>query len=210
MSLPIPPEFTPARDPESAAWFISSLSPWDRPHALVGTFVPFGFRSYARIGHDPSSPGELPSGQAEVLIEVLGRHTASERGILLVWDGWGGWGTGISLSPLGNADDREARMMEEERRSRLALREFERVPRAVIPGREYVILEGPLSRMPHFGLAGWERWPSAWWPHDRAWVVVTEIDSNSTYVGGSREVSAEILASRRLGAVPADLADPIE
>lgn len=36
--------------------------------------------------------------------------------------------------------------------------------------------------------------PSLWWPDDRAWVVATDVDLNSTYVGGSAALVAALLA----------------
>jgi hypothetical protein len=43
--------------------------------------------------------------------------------------------------------------------------------------------------------------PSFWWPEDRAWIVVSEIDGTSTYVAGTRETIDEVLGSTLLEAV---------
>jgi hypothetical protein len=42
---------------------------------------------------------------------------------------------------------------------------------------------------------------SLWWPHDRAWLVATEIDGYLTYVGGSRGAIDAILVDPTLDAV---------
>ena len=40
--------------------------------------------------------------------------------------------------------------------------------------------------------------PSVWWPLDRSWIVVTQVDMNSTFVGCDREVLAELLDEESL------------
>jgi hypothetical protein len=51
-------------------------------------------------------------------------------------------------------------------------------------GRDYVLYAGPLSAVTSFY---WGHWDSVniWWPEDRKWCVATDIDLDSTYVGGS-------------------------
>lgn len=50
--------------------------------------------------------------------------------------------------------------------------------------------------------------PSFWWPEDRTWFASSDIDSSSTYVGGSKELIEQILHDSSLEAFPADLSDP--
>jgi hypothetical protein len=59
-----------------------------------------------------------------------------------------------------------------------------------------------------------EQSANLWWPADRAWCVVTDIDLMSTYVGGSHACIGEVLDTPGLEAVaaaPGDLVavDPI-
>jgi len=35
--------------------------------------------------------------------------------------------------------------------------------------------------------------PSLWWPEDRAWVVASEVDSDATYIAGSRALLHDLL-----------------
>ena len=44
--------------------------------------------------------------------------------------------------------------------------------------------------------------PNWWWPDDRAWIVVSELDAPSTYVGGSAALAQAILDEPQLEAVP--------
>ncbi len=40
--------------------------------------------------------------------------------------------------------------------------------------------------------------PNLWWPDDRAWCVATELDMQSTYIGGSRACVDQLLGDDRL------------
>ena len=58
--------------------------------------------------------------------------------------------------------------------------------------------------------------PNYFWPDDRGWIVATEIDGFSTYVGAPKEAIDRILASPLLEALPSavthrfdGLGDPI-
>jgi hypothetical protein len=54
-----------------------------------------------------------------------------------------------------------------------------------------------------------EQSANLWWPADRAWCVVTDIDLMSTYVGGSAACIAELLGTPGLESVPAAPEDPV-
>ena len=71
-----------------------------------------------------------------------------------------------------------------------------------VPGREYGLFRGRLAilRDPDWPRAsGWAwRWRHTLnlaWPDDRSWFVASEIDFDSTIVGGSRELIDRVLAS---------------
>lgn len=49
--------------------------------------------------------------------------------------------------------------------------------------------------------------PNLWWPEDRAWIVVTEIDYAWTYVGGTVRLIEKLLADNELEVLPARLSD---
>ena len=51
-----------------------------------------------------------------------------------------------------------------------------------LPGRDYFLVHGRVrDAVRTLGSCG----PNLWWPQDRGWFVVSEIDSMSTYVGSS-------------------------
>jgi hypothetical protein len=67
-----------------------------------------------------------------------------------------------------------------------------------LPGRDYRLLEGPLSAATQIGNWASPTWflprsPNIFWPADRAWCAATEIDFDSTVVGGSTELIQAIL-----------------
>ena len=80
-----------------------------------------------------------------------------------------------------------------------------------MPGRDYLLFEGPLASLAQFGYS--IEWPDGrrffdhaspnlWWPDDRAWCVATEIDLDSTYIGGSQALAADLLNDPRVEATP--------
>lgn len=78
-------------------------------------------------------------------------------------------------------------------------------------GRQYVLRRGSISSsldVPDG--AAFENPPTFWWPDDRSWFVVCDIDASSTYVGGSDKLIQRILGDTSLEVFPAQLDDPFE
>jgi hypothetical protein len=70
--------------------------------------------------------------------------------------------------------------------------------RVHLPGRDYALLAGPLPAALQIGWWHTADWfephsPNLFWPADHAWCVASEIDSDSTLLGGSRELIDAIL-----------------
>ena len=101
-------------------------------------------------------------------------------------------------------------------------------PRVSLPGRDYILFEGPLSAASELGSRSGEllsaaypeldfdpeafepQSPNLFWPQDRSWCVATEIDLDSTYVGGSQALVEALLADPRFEAMPVELGDRID
>lgn len=66
-----------------------------------------------------------------------------------------------------------------------------------LPHRDFLLFAGGLGD-DLMVFAGDDRGPSIWWPEDRAWVVASEVDSDATYVAGSRALLQELHRARRL------------
>lgn len=97
-------------------------------------------------------------------------------------------------------------------------REISEGPRLQFPGRGYIlfeaaprafadpawVLDAPWRDLPGeaHGFPPSAQHPNLLWPADRAWVMVSEIDFDSTIVGGSVELVRAICADRMLEASP--------
>jgi hypothetical protein len=90
----------------------------------------------------------------------------------------------------------------------------QQLPRLAMRNREMILAYGPLDAVPEKpfddGFATGresrtdaERYqsPSLWWPEDRAWCVATDVDLQTTYVGGSPELIDDLLGHDRLEAM---------
>ena len=135
------------------------------------------------VWDDGPSEGHLPVALAARLSEVLGAHTTTPADCLFGrWDGFG--------YDLPDRDDPP----------RLLLR----------GGHDVVLVRGSvtdagrnLAPEPH------EQSANLWWPADRAWCVVTDIDLMTTYVGGSQACVAQLLTTPGIEALPAAPGDPV-
>ncbi|MFD3530722.1 hypothetical protein [Streptomyces sp. NPDC058664] len=124
--------------------------------------------------------GPTPAGVARALIPVLARHTGTpDRCWYGLWHGYGRW-------------------------------EWEGVPTFPTPGRDEILLSGPLADAvsPEL-LDRFAELPDLWWPEDRAWCVGGDVDLVSTYVGGSDELIADLLAAPGLEAHRVAAADGV-
>jgi hypothetical protein len=123
--------------------------------------------------------GHLPTTVAARLVDVLRRHSGTPD------DCWFGVWTGFTW------DVPEA-------------------PELGLPKRPFWLVRGPIDlATANMAPEPMEQSASVWWPADRAWCVVTDIDLMSTYVGGSPECIAELLAAPGLEAVPAGPDDSV-
>ena len=86
--------------------------------------------------------------------------------------------------------------------------------RLELPERTHLVFHGPLEAV---GDVGWTapggqfmpESPSVIWPADRAWYVATDVDQDSTYVGGSRGLILALMADPRLEVWQVAPTDPI-
>jgi hypothetical protein len=127
------------------------------------------------IWNEGPAVGSLPIPQAARIAQLLAQHTATtDRCWFAVWSGYGG----------------------------LAV-PTETVPVVAMPRRPMVLFSGPLSAV----TASLEEPPgdqraNLWWPDDRAWCVVTDVDLMSTYVGGCQDCIDSLTAGGELEAMP--------
>jgi len=216
--------FHPAENADSASWIESRLHPFGMD---VGSFIPEGFAAYARVFHPPyrrtpdgtvipvrwrdiaaannrtiagemqlmnlsthpsqySASGEelwnqqiqtgnLPPEIAGRLAAILPSHTLTpELCWFAVWEGFGDL----------RIEDKKGAMFS-------------------VPHRELFLFHGKVADvLTTFSQFDWNyRSPTLWWPDDRAWCVVAEIDFTWSYVGGSSACIEQILGDPELEAV---------
>jgi hypothetical protein len=166
--------------------------------------VPAAGRSSSVLDVDPPRQGDLEPEPLRALSAVLVRHTpAGAPCWFALWEGWGelSGGTALLSSASMSAAPRVVAPAPAERQLDLGGARFE------LPGRRYHLFTGPLDEAMRFGswiTADWfePRSPNLFWPDDRAWCVATEIDFDSTLVGGPAELVADVLGCGDLEAWP--------
>lgn len=129
--------------------------------------------------------GELDGKQLSVLAGLLSEHTAAPQDTFQgIWVGWGGFEPGTGNIPTGPGG-----------------------PLTVAKGlRAYWVFRGTVAelvRPPWFdeGTGKNTQPPNLAWPADRSWCLATEIDFDSTLVGGTAELIAAVVHSPDLEAL---------
>lgn len=128
--------------------------------------------------------GSFPEELLPVLCDVLASHTSDpEHCVMGLWDGWG-W---------TECDDE--------------------VPRADLGSRAYLLYEGPIEAAADMGDRGegyfFPQSPNLWWPGDRAWPVATDVDLDSTFVGGSARLIGDLTGGPRLEAMAVEVPEAL-
>lgn len=170
---------------------------------------------------DAAAPNEgtLEREQIADLAELLAASTRrADRCWLGAWEGWGSWRPGSSATLVAFRDDASTGAdVEAERGSALDRTtqdapeiDLAAIPRVEIPSRAYFLFSARLRDIPTFEVGGWHQAPNIWWPDDRAWCVVTEIDGFSTYVGGTAPCIAALLASEAVEAIEVSADVPMD
>ncbi len=177
-------------------------------HALVGSADPLNMTGSLWPGRDPHR-GDLVPEVLAALCDVLTEHTTTpERCFFCLWEGWGWIGSSSTGPPVARAsragaahvsfDDPIAPAFSPEELSR---------PRLRLPSRKYLLLAGRLEAALQIGhWIGPQRFepqsPNLFWPADRAWCLASEIDFDSTLLGGTTELVTAILQAPELDSWP--------
>lgn len=150
--------------------------------------------------------GELPDPPRSALLDLLAGHTSTpDRCWFGLWEGYGQLHRGGSTMLVSPEPGRLGRW----RRRRqpapgLAPPAVLDGPRVRAPNRDYLLLRGPLGAAgPITGAV--RQCPNLWWPEDRAWFLITEIDFMWTYVAGSAALADAIEATPGIEAMRSGL-----
>jgi hypothetical protein len=151
---------------------------------LTGSWDFLASDSQPPVWDDAPSAGHLPVHVAARLAEILGRHTGAPADCR--FGRWVGFGFDAA--------------------------EVERLPQLLLRGgQDMVVVRGSVDdAVRNLAPEPNEQSANLWWPADRAWCVVTDIDLMSTYVGGSAACIADLLATPGLEAFPAAPGDPTD
>lgn len=145
--------------------------------------------------------GELPPEGCDALAAVLRPHTRTpDRCWFCLWEGNGSFWSeshGPGLPPDATREETDRYWAAARAQDKL----LGSTPRVETHARRYFLFRGPLDAACTFEPSGSYTSPNLWWPHDRAWIVITEIDGFSTYVGGSRAAIQDVLASPDVEAI---------
>ncbi|MBP2418901.1 hypothetical protein ACFFOM_20610 [Microlunatus capsulatus] len=183
---------------EAAGTQIHALAQWHLLAPRRGSTRPWWRTSGPDIGNlDPEALADL--------VTVLRRHTTTAAECwFCLWSGYG-WIHGSPSAVLLQFDESAG------------LSESEPVPPAFpddvlaadqlvrLAAREYLLGRGPLEAATRVGDQITPDWfepqsPNIFWPTDRSWCVATEIDFDSTLVGGSEQLVTELVTHERLEA----------
>lgn len=181
--------------PRAQLWRLLRLAdPWTQPDDWV---APIG-----RV-----DPWQLP-----VLLDVLAAHTdgGTDAGVVVaLWEGYGwihGGGAAVRIT-VGPEGVTRTELPPGFPRDVLA------APRLALPGRDHLLFRGPLGAVLPWCREGergfWGHSPNLLWPADRSWCVASEIDLDSTMVGGPRALVEAICAHPDLEAFEVDGDDPV-
>ena len=171
--------------------------------------------------------GTLDAATFGAVIEALATHRGAHADVVAaLWEGFG-WvdGGGVMLARAWEGDlspqERDvAQALVAEHHATAAHGAFPphvlAAPRLELPGRSYLLVRGALvdvvSVLAPDGswstptIGSWDQTPNLLWSADRSWCLATEIDLDSTVVGGPAQVIDAVLAHPGLEALrlPAD------
>ena len=162
-----------------------------------GTDLPVG--SEGRWEHVDVMAGHLQPVVLAPLLEVLAPATGQQECWHALWEGWG-WEHGSSAVLVAVLDDGPPPPPPAPEQLSPVLEEAFRGPRLRLPGRDHLLFAGPLSAALATGRHPVPDWflpqsPNLLWPADRSWCLATEIDVDSTLVGGPVRLVEELLAA---------------
>jgi hypothetical protein len=157
-----------------------------------------GFGHSPRPWEDEPRTGSLPTGAWRSLHAALAVNTGTPNAC---WFGlWDGWTYASGQQVAYRVGDKTMPV--------------HRQPHMELPYREYVLFSGPLSTYHDIGYllpSGQFKpcLPSLVWPEDHKWMVASDVDLDSTYVGGSKELVAALEASEIIEACAVQAADSV-
>lgn len=196
----------PAPTEPPTTWAAVCAATGATPHALMQwSAVTRG--DAERWGHEAGG-GSLEPRCLRALCAVLERHTVEQDWFFAVWDGWGWLHEGSCVRIVASTDGTAP---PPQVLPPAYPREIVDGPKLTLPHRDYLLFAGPPALVTRLGdpdgTCGQS--PSLFWPSDRSWCVATEIDLDSTLVGGPAALIDAVLAAPGLEAWPIGVDDSL-
>jgi hypothetical protein len=196
-----------ASSTEPVSWITGTRR--GRP-GTVGALIPDLFESTLRISAPTPIPGdwwELYRELFDVVVSVgVGYTSTPTEAWFAIWEGHGFVPSATRLGWRTPPDDDAERRWREEQRERQRQYDRERaatigpalaaIPRFELPHRVYYLVTGALTAISNLRYpsdVGWRN-PDLFWPSDRSWFAATDVDFWSLYVGGSAELTSELVS----------------
>lgn len=197
----------PAPTAPSTTWAAVCAATGATPHALM-QWSAITRGDAERWGHEAGG-GSLEPRTLDALCTVLERHTAVQGWFFAVWDGWGWLHEGASIRLVASTD---GPVPPPQVLPPAYPREIVDGPKLSLPHREYLLFSGQPDLVTRLGdpHGPWTQSPSLFWPSDRSWCVATEIDLDSTLVGGPAELADAVLAAPDLETWPIGVDDSLD
>lgn len=213
--------------PEVVNWWMGALHPFGTD---VGSLIPDTFDAYCRVLHPPKASdgssvrwgdltesrvdgevrldtllasrttkehltprqGSLPLDQLSVVVEHLSTVESSDV-LFGMWTGYGWLQGSPAVAPLGRGDARQSSQ------------DLSKHPsvgvRLSLPHRDYTLYKGPVGAAATFMFDVEQQSPNLWWDKFHSWVVATEVDKDSTYIGGRSQLIHGLMQDARLEVV---------
>lgn len=216
----------PLENPCHAHWIAERLLRPSESETLVEAVIPRGFPAYCRLLH----PATLYKSGSIVSVRWgdLARQNGREAHRLMQWESIsqreGGdtgrelWSAKPEMGTLPKAarqvlceyllpcDDSVCALVWTGSASIAGL--FKSWPTFSLSHRRYLLAQLPLAAIREgFLKEATYVSPNLWWPQDKSWLVATEVDMRSTYVGGSQTLISLLLEDSALESWPAFLSD---
>ncbi len=206
---------TPARWADVAAACGTTLHPAAQLWRLVGAPDAWSTDDGRWPGHAPRI-GALDPATLGAVVEALVNRGAQTEVVAALWEGFG-WVDGSGVSVLQawtaevSAEDRATAQVHRDAQLGAFAPEVLAAERLTLPGRSYLLFRGALADVVTVlepdgpwscpGIGSWGQSPNLLWPTDRSWCLATEIDLDSTVIGGPARVIDAVLAHPALEAL---------